>query len=99
MSVVAIEGGDGRGRLAGVTSNNRLKADVEELQRIVEPVTTRPEIMSVSQFSFVVGTSSVQVLNTLAGRRWVEFQNVGDFDICFIHATSATAATANDRRL
>lgn len=99
MTVVSIETGSGEGFTAQVNAEGRMLSDVEEMQRIVEPVTTRPEIMNVATTTPSVTTSSSEVVASRTNRRWLEIQNLGDFAVHFVLASSATAATTSHRRL
>jgi len=100
MTVVAVESGRGDGYTATINSDGELLADVEEVQRIVEPVTTRPEVMYVTTSTPAVlsGTSS-QVVGTLTERRWLEIQNLGDFPVHILLADSPATASVANRRL
>jgi len=100
MTVVAVESGRGDGYTATINSDGELLADVEEVQRIVEPVTTRPEVMYVATSTPAVpsGTSS-EVVGSLTERRWLEIQNLGDFPVHILLADSPATASVANRRL
>ncbi len=100
MSIVSVESGNGTGYSAQVNSAGKLLVDVTEIQRIVEPVTTRPQIMPVETTTPTAQNgSSTEVVSALTGRRWLEIQNLGDFPVHILLKNSTFTATAFHRRL
>jgi len=99
MATVTVQDGAGNGFTLLVDANGRAQTEVNEVQQIVEPVTTRPEIMSVATSTPMAGTTSSEVVAQRTGRRWLEIQNLGDKNVHIRLAASGSAATANHRRL
>ena len=61
---------------------------------MVEPVTTRPEIMSVATTTVSVATTSAERIAARTGRRWSEIQNADDFPVHIVFGTTSTPAAA-----
>ena len=100
MATVSVETGSGEGYTAQVNSLGRVLVDVDEIQRVVEPVTTRPEIMEVDSNSPTVSSAgSTEVVAERIGRRWLEIQNIGDFTVHILLDELPAQATSLNRRL
>lgn len=103
MSVVAVETGTGEGFTARVSAEGRLLTDagdiqsVEEVQRIVDPVTIRAEVVEVATSTPTATTSSSEVVSVRTGRRGLEIQNLGTHAVHIVLDGSSSATTANRR--
>ena len=100
MTVVSLETGNGEGYQALVNSDGRVLSDVEEIQRVVEPVNTTPEEMSVATSAPTAqdGNSS-EVVAARSGRRWMEIQNLGAYPVHIVLASDSTSADSSNRMI
>lgn len=99
MSIVTIESGNGTGYTVAVTEEGRLLADVGNVDRIAEPVSTQPQAMSVATTKVALTATSAEILAARATRCGLEIQNLGGGAIHIVLATSSTSATLKDRRI